>query len=126
MGLCALGFLASLIIIGWGYSQIYGIGGWRDEVYGLQGMVASDRAMRDFRAGHLRLYRPGGESEEAKFTGTNEGPFEVWVPQFYPSLGSAHRYSTDQFIEFYDRKMHYMFSHPEKFRASNEGPQPEH
>jgi hypothetical protein len=124
IGLFALALLGSVILNGWGYFQIYGIGGWRDVVYGLQGMVASDQALHDFRDGHLRLYRFGGESETAKFTGTNDGPFEVWVPQFYPSLGRAHRYSTEQFIEFYNRKMHYMFSNPEKFRTTTGSVEP--
>jgi hypothetical protein len=124
IGLFALALLCSVILNGWGYFQIYGIGGWRDVVFELQGMVASDHALRDFRDGHLRLYRLGGESEKAKFTGTNEGAFEIWVPQFYPSLGRAHRYSKEQFIEFYNRKMHYMFSNPEKFRTTTGSVQP--
>jgi hypothetical protein len=119
VGLFALTLLCSVIANAWGYLQVYGVDGWRDQVYRLEGLVASQRALRDFREGHLRLYQLGGESEAAKFTGTNDGPFEVWVPQFYPSLGRAHRYSTEQFIDFYNRKMHYMFSHPEKFRATN-------
>jgi hypothetical protein len=107
--------LCSLLLTAWSYWQIYGIGGWRDEVYGLEGMVASGRALNDFHHGHLRLYRLGGRSETAKYTGTNDGPFEVWIPQFYPSFGRAERYSTEQFIEFYNRKMHYMHSHPDRF-----------
>lgn len=105
----------SLGIAAWSYWQIYGIGGWRDEVYGQVGMTATTRAMDDFHERHLRLYTLGGESEKAKYTGTNDGPFEVWIPQFYPSLGRAHRYATEQFVEFYNRKMHYMHDHPEKF-----------
>jgi len=124
IGLFALALLGSMVINGWGCFQIYGIGGWRDVVYELQGMVASDQALRDFRDGHLRLYRFGGESQMAKFTGTNDGPFEIWVPHFYPSLGRAHRYSTEQFIAFYNRKMRYMFSNPEKFSTTTNSVQP--
>jgi hypothetical protein len=97
------------------------LAGWRDQVYGSEGNVASERALGDFRAGHLRLYCLGGENESAKYTGINDGPFEMWIPQFYPSLGRAHRYSTEQFIEFYNRKMHYMYLNPEKFGRKTEG-----
>ncbi len=115
IGLLAIALLCSLLLNAWGYLQIYGIGGWRDQVYGSEGVAASDQALDDFRSGFLRLYCLGGENEKAKYTGTNDGPFEIWMPQFYPSLGRAHRYSTEQFIEFYNRKMQYMHTHPDKF-----------
>ena len=116
IGLLVFLLLGSASLIAWGYWQIYGIGGWRDELYASEGAVASRRALDDFRDGHLRLYTLGGENEKAKYIGTNDGPFEMWVPHFYPSLGRAHRYSTEQFIEFYNRKMRYMQTHPDEFQ----------
>jgi len=115
IGLLSATLLCSVLLNAWGYWQIYGIGGWRDQVFESEGAVASERALRDFREGHLRLYCLGGENEHAKYTGTNDGPFEMWIPTFYPSLGRAHRYSTEQFIEFYNRKMRYMHLNPDKF-----------
>src|SRR5438105_211640 len=105
--------------------QVYGPGGWRDEVYGQVSMNATKRAMDDFKQGHLRLYKLGGENETARFTGKMDGLFEIWAPQFYPSLGQAHKYSTEQYIEFYNRKMRYMHSHPEKFSRGEEKVQPD-
>jgi hypothetical protein len=68
-----------------------------------------------FRRRHLRLYELRGESEDERFTGKMDGAFEIWTPHFYPSLGRAHLYATECFIEFYNRKMRYMHSRPEKF-----------
>jgi hypothetical protein len=115
IGLLSATLLSSILLNAWGYWQIYGFGGWRDLVLQSEGAAASEQALRDFREGHLRLYCLGGENERAKYTGTNDGPFEMWIPQFYPSLGRPHRYSTEQFIEFYNRKMRYMHSNPDKF-----------
>jgi hypothetical protein len=125
IGLLAIALLCSLLLNAWGYLQIYGIGGWRDQVYGSEGVAASDQALDDFRSGFLRLYCLGGENEKAKYTGTNDGPFEIWMSQFYPSLGRAHRYSTEQFIEFYNRKMQYMHTHPDKFLRQKGEVQPD-
>src|SRR5262245_5812556 len=98
----ALGALAFAARLSW---QVYGPGGWRDEVYDQVSLNATKRAMEDFRQGHLRLYALTGErSEKPHFTGKMDGVFEVWAPQFYPSLGRAHRYGTEQFIKFYNRK----------------------
>jgi len=124
IGLLAIALMCSVFLNAWGYLQIYGIGGWRDQVFASEGVVASDEALDDFRAGHLRLYHLGGENEKPKYTGTNDGPFEIWIPQYYPSLGRAHRYSTEQFIEFYNRKMQYMHTHPDKFLRPNKEVQP--
>ena len=115
IGVLAVLLLGSDVLIAWGYWQLYGIGGWRDQLFKSEGAVATRRALDDFRNGQLRLYTLGGQSEKAKYTGTNDGPFEIWIPHFYPSLGRAHRYSTKQFIEFYNRKMKYMHEHPDEF-----------
>jgi len=88
IGLLSAALLCSVLLNAWGYWQIYGIGGWRDQVYVSVGGAASEQALRDFRGGHLRLYCLGGENQHDKYTGTNDGPFEMWIPTFYPSLGA--------------------------------------
>jgi hypothetical protein len=88
---------------------------WEQEAYGLTGMVATEQAMDDFRQGRLRLRVLHGENEGLRYSGSNDGPFEIWIPQFYPSLGYPHRVSIEQQVEFYNRKMRYMHEHPEKF-----------
>ena len=115
IGIFLVVVLEGAALMAWGYWQLYGIGGWRDQLFASEGAVASRQALDDFRAGHLRLYTLGGECEKAKFSGTNDGPFEIWIPQYFPSLGTAHRYSTEQFVEFYNRKMKYMHEHPDEF-----------
>jgi hypothetical protein len=87
---------------------------WKDEVYGLAGYEGSTRAEHDFRNGKLRLFVIAGERDDDKFSGTNDGPFQVWFPQYYPEFYPM-RYSEEQRVEFYNRKMRYMQLHPEKF-----------
>ncbi len=87
---------------------------WKMEVYGLAGYEGSTRALHDFRDGKLRLFVIAGERSNDKFSGTNDGPFQVWYPQYYTELYPM-RYSIEQQVEFYNRKMRYMHEHPEKF-----------
>src|ERR1041385_4849316 len=121
------GFLCSLLLSGWSWWQIYGLGGWRDEVNIFVGTQATQQAMDDFREGHIRLYTLSGENEASRSTGRRDGAFEVWTYPFAPALGHAHRYAKEQFIEFYNRKMRYMHSHPDKFtmQQRNSKPKPE-
>jgi hypothetical protein len=107
--------LVSLYATGWAFWQIYWIGGWRDQVYGLIGRSATVRAMDDFKQGHLRIYVFGGDNELHRYTGTNEGPFEIWIPPFSSEFASPERYATEQFIIFYNRKMRYMHTRPDRF-----------
>ena len=60
---------------------------WRQELLGLAGYYGSDRAVDDFTNGKLRLFEFDGEHQVDVFTGRTEGPFEIWNPQYLPSLG---------------------------------------
>ena len=113
--LAVVALLSSVVLNARFWWQIHGFGGWRDEVYGLSAYEAARRALDDYNAKRLRLFAFGANSEQDYFTGTNDGPFEVWVVQFLPELGEAHRYSTEHFIDQYNRKMRYMYEHPDKF-----------
>jgi hypothetical protein len=91
---------------------------WEEMVYGLAGYKGSMQALRDFRAGKLRVFVIAGENEKDRFSGTNDGPFEVWIPQYYPTF-YPFRFSTEQEVAFYNRKMRYMHEHPAEFAATS-------
>ena len=78
---------------------------WRMEVRRLNEHVAYWDARRDFRNGQVRLLRLEGENWELRFSGERDGPFEIWIPKYFPSLGEADRYSTQQYVEQYNRNM---------------------
>jgi hypothetical protein len=87
---------------------------WKEEVYVLAGYEGGTRALHDYQNGKLRLFKISGERDADKFSGTNDGPFQVWFPQYYTVVYPM-RYSKEQEVEFYNRKMRYMHEHPEKF-----------
>jgi hypothetical protein len=87
---------------------------WEQQVYGLAGYEGGTRALHDFRAGKLRLYVISGERDHEKYSGTNDGPFEVWYPQYFPEY-YAFRYPVEVKVSFYNDKMRYMHDHSDKF-----------
>lgn len=89
---------------------------WKTEVSSLVTYPATIQALNDFREGNLRLLRIDGENYKERFSGQREGPFEVWIVQYFPSLGEPHKYSTEQYMQSYNRKMRYMYEHPEQFQ----------
>jgi hypothetical protein len=85
--------------------QIYGTAGWRERVLASVRTEASREASDDFREKHFRLYRLGEAADTARYTGTNDGPFEIWNVAFFPSFGSVEHYSAEKFIECYNEDM---------------------
>jgi hypothetical protein len=77
---------------------------WKMEVLTLADYEGATRARHDFQAGKLRLFVLGGERDDDKFSGTNEGPFEVWYPQYFPEFYPS-RYSQQQMIIDYNERM---------------------
>jgi hypothetical protein len=86
---------------------------WKMQVETLAGYEGSTRARHDLSAGRLRLFVIAGERSDDKYSGTNDGAFEVWYPQYYP-LYYPFRYSAEQMVSSYNDKMRYLHEHPEK------------
>jgi hypothetical protein len=61
--------------------------------------------MADFDAGKLRKYIIAGRSLEDKYTGTNEGPFQVWISHYFPEEPYPARFALEQEVAFYNAKM---------------------
>jgi hypothetical protein len=101
----SLGFLVHAL---WQNSQR------KQQVYGLAGYEGGTRALHDYHAGKLRLFVIAGERSDDKYSGTNDGPFEILYPQYFPEYYTF-RYPTEMMVTFYNDKMRYMHDHPEKF-----------
>ena len=90
---------------------------WKLQVDTLARYEGSTRARHDFQSGKLRLFLISGGRSEDKFSGTNEGPFEVWFPQYFPEIRSF-RYAADTMVAAYNDRMRYMHEHPERYSVS--------
>jgi|HubBroStandDraft_6_1064221.scaffolds.fasta_scaffold508408_1 hypothetical protein len=87
---------------------------WKMEVTNYAQSAGRSEAMNLFNKGRLMLYVIDGECDGGKFTGKHEGPFEVWIHFYQPSLGAAHRYSTFQFVEGFNDEMRHLQRGAEK------------
>jgi hypothetical protein len=86
---------------------------WKMQVETLAGHEGATRARHDLSVGRLRLFVIAGERSDDKYSGTNDGAFEVWYPQYYPQY-YPFRYSAEQMVSSYNEKMRYLHEHPEK------------
>lgn len=77
---------------------------WKNEVAGLAYYEGAERADHDFHDGKIRLFVISGERKDDIYSGTNEGPFQIWFPQYYPHPYSS-RYSIEQMVWAYNESM---------------------
>jgi hypothetical protein len=77
---------------------------WKKEVAGLAYFRGAERADHDFHDDKIRLFVISGERNDDIYSGTNEGPFQIWLPQYYPYPYSS-RYSTEQMVWAYNETM---------------------
>jgi hypothetical protein len=98
------------------YWQTYWLGGWKDQVFMYSSSDAVHEALDDFQIGRLRLYELDGDRDDSKFSGRRDGSFEIWYKWYHPSLGIAEQYATSNWVTYYNMKMKYMYSHPDKFQ----------
>ncbi len=96
---------ALLLAIGLTFYNQAQKGLWQAEVRHATEQWAYWEARKDFVNGRLRLLRLEGKNWELKFSGEHEGPFEIWIPQYFPSIGEAERYGRKQYVELYNLNM---------------------
>jgi hypothetical protein len=116
-------FLVVLLLISIGFSayerwQSYW---WKEEVSMLAFCYGGTRAELDFREGKIRLFVISGERKNDIYSGTNEGPFQVWFSQYYPDRFS--RYAGERLVDGYNNHMDFMQSRaPEAVSGTNRPP----
>jgi hypothetical protein len=94
---------------------------WKLQVESLALYEGSTRARHDFQSGKLRLFVISGGRDDDKFSGTNDGSFEVWFPQYFPEIRSF-RYATETMVTAYNDRMRYMHEHPDRYLTSTNTP----
>jgi hypothetical protein len=104
----SLGFLTYVL---WQNSE------WKQQVYALAAYEGGERASHDYQAGKLRLFVIVGERRDDKYSGTNDGPFEIWYPQYFPD-SYPFRYPTEVMVSFYNEDMRLRHEQAEKLPAS--------
>jgi hypothetical protein len=90
--ICAVGFLVHAVRQN---------AAWEANIHELAGYKGVHRAMTDFDAGRLRIYVLSGRNLEDKFTGTNEGPFEVWISHCFPEEPYPARFALEKGVSSY-------------------------
>ncbi len=88
---------------------------WQQQTFGLAGYMGAERALHDFRQGKLRIFKIAGASDNDKFSGKSDGPFQIWISAYFPSLGYPELYATNQMVRVYNAKMRFMHKHPQQF-----------
>lgn len=87
---------------------------WRLQVENLAQWEGATVARQDFESGRLRLFVISGKRDEDRFSGTNEGPFEVWYSSYFPEI-RAFRCAAETRVATYNAKMRYMQQHPDRY-----------
>jgi hypothetical protein len=87
------------------YSQLWENSNWKDEVNSYATTQGYEKAKQDFQAGKFKKLVISGDHEEDKFSGTYDGPFEVWNPAYKSSWPYPWRYSIEMEVKGYDLGM---------------------
>jgi hypothetical protein len=89
---------------------------WKQAAIGYAEQSAILEANGMFSKNELWIYKMDGKCDEAHFSGQHDGPFEVWIVFYQPSLGAAHRIATEHWVETYNAQMRRLQADPEKYR----------
>jgi hypothetical protein len=89
----------------WVHSQLWQNSNWKGEINYLAHVQGAEDAKKDFQAGKLKSFVISGECHEDKFSGTNDGPFQVWIAEYFPQSTYPERYSIEQKIKAYNLVM---------------------
>lgn len=94
---------------------------WKNLMYGMTGLAASQHATNDFNDGKLRLFM-AVEGSEQRSTGKTDGPFQVWERPYHRALGTPHKFTEESYIGFYNRRMRHLHSKVENQNEDTTAP----
>jgi hypothetical protein len=111
-----IGTLAAALCVSIGITvwALWNAATWKVQVQSLAQLEGAFIAKQDFQAGRLRLFIISGRREVDEYSGTNEGPFEVWYSSYFPEI-PAYRCAAETRVAVYDAKMRYWHQHPDRF-----------
>jgi hypothetical protein len=80
---------------------------WVMQLDGLAKFAGSTSAKNDFETGRLRLFAFAGVRDADTFSGTNDGPYEIWYSQYFPGdpRYQPFRHSKEQMVRGYNETM---------------------
>jgi hypothetical protein len=105
-----------LVTLGWSGYLLFQNYWWKHEATRYAESSARLEAHGMFRKSIFCLYKIDGQCDEEHFSGQREGPFEIWIAFYQPSLGRAHRYLVERWVATFNDQMRLMQREPEKFR----------
>ena len=86
------------------HSQFWQNSNWKAQINLFVMEKAFEEAKKDFQAGKLKTYIIAGKCDTDKYSGTNDGPFAVWITHYYPSY-YPDRFIEEKRVEFYNMEM---------------------
>jgi hypothetical protein len=97
----------------WGY-EVWQNQQWKSLVHAYAASQGNTRATQDFLDGKLQLYVMDEPEGYGKHHATNdEGPFQIVSVSYNPNM-FQHRYTSEVFIEAYNKRMRSLHEHPER------------
>ena len=105
------------------YSALWKNENWKAQVNSLAQDQGYYEAKEDFKAGKLKKLVISGDREEDKFSGTNDGPFEIWNQMYMSSWPYPDRYSIEMEVKGYNlgmqSKYKWSLTHTNNVKSSN-------
>lgn len=90
---------------------------WAGEVHDLAITVGQTRALNDFQQGKVRLFVISDERARDEYSGTNDGPFQIWFSHYWTEI-PPQGYSVERQIDAYNREMRDVYEHSNEFLAA--------
>ena len=114
MTFLAVGLFVSFALL---VREVYRNLAWEGEVRDLASKHGWTRAENDYQSGRVRLFVISGLLSDDKYSGTNDGPFEIWFPAGFGDDWPS-RCAVETMVGHYNQQMRLIREHPEPSPSS--------
>lgn len=121
--IATLTIITAILFVALIYSALWKNENWKGQVNSLAQDQGYYEAKEDFQAGKLKKLVISGDREEDKFSGTNDGPFQIWNPIYISSWPYPDRYSVEMEVKGYNlgmqSKYKWSLTHTNSVKSTN-------